>query len=205
MVAMPTDFYISGREHPAEPCWAVTPYVEGTLIALLLVIACVFSIDIFNVSSTFFHLAESLHGTSVCLYPCIHSSVHPVQRANRNPASPGAQPVQMGGPVLRLASVPAALTPSSFFCALSLSHAFLWFLLFLHTSLELVLALSPFLGHLHLFLLNVCNFLPFFFTPVSLVSQFHCFLFRLWISNPLFGYYSSFSAIPACHWYSRVA
>lgn len=47
-------------------------------------IACVFSIDIFNVSSTFFHLSESLHGISVCLYP----SIHPVQQGKQQSSQP---------------------------------------------------------------------------------------------------------------------
>lgn len=61
-------------------------------------IACVFSIDIFNVSSTLFQLCESLYWTSVCPYPSINSSMLPLQRVNRSPPRPGAQPVQMGGP-----------------------------------------------------------------------------------------------------------
>ncbi len=87
----------------------------------LLVIACVFSIDIFNVSSTLFRLSESLHGTWVCLCPSVHLSMHPVQQANGSPASPGVVPVLMGGPnqspllsMLWLAGVPAAPTPFSF-------------------------------------------------------------------------------------------
>lgn len=78
----------------------------------------------------------------------LHSCLHPVQLANSNAASPGIQPVQMGGPnqSLLLARALACWCPccpdTLFFCAFSLSHTFL--------LLILLVFFTPFLAQLWL-------------------------------------------------------
>lgn len=72
------------HEPPAAPCPAETPYMEGKP---LLVIACVFSAAISDVSGTSVHLCELLHRTCVCLYSSIHACKQQPSQPRRS-ASP---------------------------------------------------------------------------------------------------------------------
>lgn len=107
-----------------------------------LVIACVFSIDIFNVSSTLVHLCEPL---SVSIPPFIHPCI---QSCGQSPAKQSSQPRHSASPdgwskpitaalMLWLASVPASLTPSSFYMLPPcLTHPLISSPLFLCTSFD---------------------------------------------------------------------
>lgn len=87
----------------------------------LLMIACVFSIDIFNVSSTLSPLDHytGLQSVSIpqFIHPCIQSSeqtaVQPAQALSQSRWV--VRTNHRCSPMLWLASVPAALTPSYFF------------------------------------------------------------------------------------------
>lgn len=120
----------------------------------LLMIACVFSIDIFNVSSTLSPLDHytGLQSVSIpqFIHPCIQSSeqtaVQPAQALSQSRWV--VRTNHRCSPMLWLASVPAALTPSYFFSVPSprLTHSFDYISpLPLYQFFGQVSALSPFL------------------------------------------------------------
>lgn len=191
----------TSHEDPDVLSW-YTVYGMDLNCVQLLVIACVFSIDMFNISSTLFHPSESLHGTSVStplfIRPCVQSSG---QTAVRPAQAPGqsrwvVQTNHGCSPMLWLAGVPAALTPSSFFCALSLCHTFLWFL-FLSSFPPISSKSFPFpwarlLCHRHPF--------PLKCFPFSFLSSLLDFLS---ISVSFFTHH--LTSLPVCLRYSRMA
>lgn len=193
----------AAHEDAAEPCRTTIPYMELTLI----VCSCSWQHVCFPLTYLMFpeHSSIYLNYYTGLLSVSVPSFMHAPSPAAVRPAQALRQSrwvVQTNhccSPMLWPATVPAALTPSSFFlCSLPVSCIPpISPPLFLHTSLDQDMAPSLFLE-----LFSLAHFPPFDFIPLRISD---CLLhFSTCSSSPWFLTISfltrHLTSLPVCHW-----